>query len=167
MLYLVISYQLCLQKFILIYQISEEVPPVVKAHRPSVIQLYMSNFFRWLWFYICKFYVMVFGVLLFLCNVFNQLLIWFCRKYGSFVSKNPTLILCLSLVVPLLLCLGLIRFKVETRPEKVFFLIFSEIQLQEFMNLRVESSQKANSCTMDQKILDCLYLVHVSFIVHV
>ncbi|XP_009384014.2 uncharacterized protein LOC103971663 [Musa acuminata AAA Group] len=68
-------------------QISEEVPPVVKAHRPSVIQLYMSNFFR---------------------------------KYGSFVSKNPTLILCLSLVVPLLLCLGLIRFKVETRPEKLW-----------------------------------------------
>ncbi|CAD5196507.1 unnamed protein product [Musa acuminata subsp. malaccensis] len=67
--------------------ISEEVPPVVKAHRPSVIQLYMSNFFR---------------------------------KYGSFVSKNPTLILCLSLVVPLLLCLGLIRFKVETRPEKLW-----------------------------------------------
>ncbi|CAL9782679.1 unnamed protein product [Musa acuminata subsp. burmannicoides] len=44
----------------------------------------------------------------------------FFRKYGSFVSKHPTLVLCLSLAVPLLLCLGLIHFKVETRPEKLW-----------------------------------------------
>ncbi|WOL10757.1 Niemann-Pick C1 protein-like [Canna indica] len=66
---------------------SEVVPSVVKAHRPSVTQLYMSSFFR---------------------------------KYGVFVTKNPTLVLGLSLVVPLLLCIGLIRFKVETHPEKLW-----------------------------------------------
>ncbi|XP_019702346.1 uncharacterized protein [Elaeis guineensis] len=44
----------------------------------------------------------------------------FFRIYGSFVSRNPNLVLCLSLAVPLLLCLGLIRFKVETRPEKLW-----------------------------------------------
>ncbi|CAL9133900.1 unnamed protein product [Musa acuminata var. zebrina] len=44
----------------------------------------------------------------------------FFRKYGSFVSKHPTLVLCLSLAVPLLLCLGLIHFEVETRPEKLW-----------------------------------------------
>ncbi|KAH7664268.1 Protein patched/dispatched protein [Dioscorea alata] len=42
------------------------------------------------------------------------------RKYGSFVSRNPTLVLCSSIVLPLLLCIGLIRFKVETRPEKLW-----------------------------------------------
>ncbi|XP_073112906.1 uncharacterized protein [Elaeis guineensis] len=44
----------------------------------------------------------------------------FFRIYGSFVSRNPTLVLCLSLAVPLLLCIGLIHFKVETQPEKLW-----------------------------------------------
>ncbi|XP_074592588.1 uncharacterized protein LOC141848455 [Curcuma longa] len=44
----------------------------------------------------------------------------FFRKYGIFVSKNPTLVLCLSLAIPLLLCIGLIHFKVETRPQKLW-----------------------------------------------
>lgn len=43
------------------------------------------------------------------------------RKYGAWVARNPTLVLCSSLAVVLLLCLGLFRFKVETRPEKVWF----------------------------------------------
>lgn len=43
------------------------------------------------------------------------------RKYGTWVARNPTLVLCSSLAMVLLLCLGLIRFKVETRPEKVWF----------------------------------------------
>ncbi|KAG6508389.1 hypothetical protein ZIOFF_033763 [Zingiber officinale] len=68
-------------------QTTAMVPSGLKAHDPSVIQLYMSNFFR---------------------------------KYGTFVSKNPTLVLCISLSIPLLLCIGLIHFKVETRPEKLW-----------------------------------------------
>ncbi|XP_044511407.1 NPC intracellular cholesterol transporter 1 [Mangifera indica] len=44
----------------------------------------------------------------------------FYRKYGTWVARNPTLTLGLSLAIVLLLCLGLIRFKVETRPEKLW-----------------------------------------------
>lgn len=60
-------------------------------------------------------------------HYFTQNDIWLCgnifmfRKYGTWVARNPTLILGLSLAIVLLLCLGLIRFKVETRPEKVIF----------------------------------------------
>ncbi|KAK8916264.1 hypothetical protein KSP39_PZI022767 [Platanthera zijinensis] len=42
------------------------------------------------------------------------------RNYGAFVSRKPTLVLSLSLVVPILLCIGLIHFRVETRPEKLW-----------------------------------------------
>ncbi|XP_010690227.2 uncharacterized protein LOC104903808 isoform X1 [Beta vulgaris subsp. vulgaris] len=42
------------------------------------------------------------------------------RKYGLWVAKNPTLVLCSSVAVVLILCLGLLRFKVETRPEKLW-----------------------------------------------
>ncbi|RWV83199.1 hypothetical protein GW17_00055231 [Ensete ventricosum] len=83
-------------------QISEAVPPVVKAQQ-LVVQHYTSNFFRWS------------SDLIFSC---------ICRKYGSFVSKHPTLVLCLSLAVPFLLCLGLLHFKVETHPEKVSCMTF-------------------------------------------
>ncbi|KAA8537407.1 hypothetical protein F0562_026906 [Nyssa sinensis] len=44
----------------------------------------------------------------------------FYRRYGTWVARNPILVLCSSLAVVLLLCLGLIRFKVETRPEKLW-----------------------------------------------
>ncbi|OMO50471.1 Patched [Corchorus capsularis] len=44
----------------------------------------------------------------------------FFRKYGQWVARNPTLVLSLSVGMILLLCLGLIRFKVETRPEKLW-----------------------------------------------
>ncbi|KAK7283457.1 hypothetical protein RIF29_12985 [Crotalaria pallida] len=44
----------------------------------------------------------------------------FYRKYGSYVAKNPITVLSSSLAIVLLLCLGLIRFKVETRPEKLW-----------------------------------------------
>ncbi|KAJ8618328.1 hypothetical protein MRB53_014514 [Persea americana] len=44
----------------------------------------------------------------------------FYRRYGTWVARNPTLVLCSSLGVALILCLGLIRFKVETRPEKLW-----------------------------------------------
>lgn len=43
------------------------------------------------------------------------------RRYGTWVARNPVIVLCSSLALVLLLCLGLIRFKVETRPEKVRF----------------------------------------------
>ncbi|KAK9271226.1 hypothetical protein L1049_026816 [Liquidambar formosana] len=44
----------------------------------------------------------------------------FYRRYGTWVARNPTLVLCSSLAIVLLLCLGLIRFNVETRPEKLW-----------------------------------------------
>lgn len=44
----------------------------------------------------------------------------FYRNYGKWVARNPTLILCSSVAVVLVLCIGLICFKVETRPEKLW-----------------------------------------------
>ncbi|XP_011041222.1 PREDICTED: Niemann-Pick C1 protein-like [Populus euphratica] len=44
----------------------------------------------------------------------------FYRRYGTWVARNPILVLSLSLAVILLPCVGLIRFKVETRPEKLW-----------------------------------------------
>ncbi|PIA46753.1 hypothetical protein AQUCO_01500358v1 [Aquilegia coerulea] len=44
----------------------------------------------------------------------------FYRRYGIWVARNPTLVLFSSLAVVLCLCLGLIRFEVETRPEKLW-----------------------------------------------
>ncbi|RDX72810.1 Niemann-Pick C1 protein, partial [Mucuna pruriens] len=44
----------------------------------------------------------------------------FYRKYGSYVARHPIMVLTSSLAIVLLLCLGLIQFKVETRPEKLW-----------------------------------------------
>ncbi|KAM7258591.1 hypothetical protein ACFE04_014332 [Oxalis oulophora] len=44
----------------------------------------------------------------------------FYRAYGTWVARNPTLVLCSSVAIVLLLCVGLICFKVETRPEKLW-----------------------------------------------
>lgn len=44
----------------------------------------------------------------------------FYRNYGKWVARNPTLVLCSSVAVVLVLCIGLICFKVETRPEKLW-----------------------------------------------
>ncbi|XP_058098545.1 uncharacterized protein LOC131243314 isoform X2 [Magnolia sinica] len=44
----------------------------------------------------------------------------FYRRYGTWVARNPTIVLCSSLGFTFLLCLGLIRFKVETRPAKLW-----------------------------------------------
>lgn len=41
------------------------------------------------------------------------------RSYGSWVSRNPSLVLFSSVAIVVILCVGLVRFKVETRPEKV------------------------------------------------
>ncbi|XP_022982156.1 Niemann-Pick C1 protein-like [Cucurbita maxima] len=65
----------------------EDAPQTKSRIQLSVVQGYMSNFFR---------------------------------KYGKWVARNPTLVLISSVVIVLLLCLGLIRFKVETRPEKLW-----------------------------------------------
>ncbi|XP_024031369.1 Niemann-Pick C1 protein [Morus notabilis] len=44
----------------------------------------------------------------------------FFRVYGTWVARNPTLVLCSSLAIVLIFCIGLARFKVETRPEKLW-----------------------------------------------
>ncbi|XP_057728449.1 uncharacterized protein LOC130944243 isoform X2 [Arachis stenosperma] len=44
----------------------------------------------------------------------------FYRKYGLYVARNPITVLLSSLAIVLLLCLGLIRFRVETRPQKLW-----------------------------------------------
>ncbi|KAL3514868.1 hypothetical protein ACH5RR_027585 [Cinchona calisaya] len=44
----------------------------------------------------------------------------FYRKYGTWVARNPIVVLCSSSAIVLVLCLGLIRFQVETRPEKLW-----------------------------------------------
>ncbi|XP_043713679.1 NPC intracellular cholesterol transporter 1-like isoform X2 [Telopea speciosissima] len=68
-------------------QMHDAAPRVVNGVQLSVVQGYLSSFYR---------------------------------RYGTWVARNPTLVLCSSLAVVLLLCLGLIRFKVETRPEKLW-----------------------------------------------
>ncbi|PRQ25180.1 putative protein patched/dispatched [Rosa chinensis] len=44
----------------------------------------------------------------------------FFRRYGIWVSRNPTLVLFSSVGIVLILCIGLVRFQVETRPEKLW-----------------------------------------------
>ncbi|RLM65939.1 Niemann-Pick C1 protein-like [Panicum miliaceum] len=68
-------------------QVSEAASSTVKPSHPSIVQTYMSIFFR---------------------------------KHGIFVARHPLLVLCVSLLIPVLLCIGLLRFKVETRPEKLW-----------------------------------------------
>lgn len=81
----------------------------------SIVQGYMTNFYRSL------------PLPLMLIHHFKKNEFWLCwsilvpRKYGKWVARNPTLVLSLSMALVLLLCLGLIRFEVETRPEKVLF----------------------------------------------
>ncbi|KAF5943190.1 hypothetical protein HYC85_020832 [Camellia sinensis] len=77
-------------------QMLEDVSQTTKGVQLSVVQGYMSKFYR---------------------------------RYGTMVARNPVLVLCSSLAVVLLLCLGLIHFKVETRPEKN--VIFTTLGLTE------------------------------------
>ncbi|KAI5432551.1 hypothetical protein KIW84_020023 [Lathyrus oleraceus] len=44
----------------------------------------------------------------------------FYRAYGRWAARKPSTVLCSSLAIVLLLCLGLLRFKVETQPEKLW-----------------------------------------------
>lgn len=68
-------------------QVPEAASSTAKPSNPSIVQTYMSIFFR---------------------------------KHGIFVARHPLLVLCVSLLVPVLLCIGLFRLKVETRPEKLW-----------------------------------------------
>ncbi|CBI40718.3 unnamed protein product, partial [Vitis vinifera] len=68
-------------------QMLEDVPQIRNGVQLSIVQGYMSNFYR---------------------------------RYGTWVARHPTIMLCSSLAIVLVLCLGLIRFKVETRPEKLW-----------------------------------------------
>ena len=49
----------------------------------------------------------------------SKILLFGSRTYGRWVARNPTIVLCSSLAIVILLSLGLLRFKVETQPEKV------------------------------------------------
>ncbi|KAF3446900.1 hypothetical protein FNV43_RR12080 [Rhamnella rubrinervis] len=68
-------------------QMLEDAPHTRSGVQLSIVQGYMSNFYR---------------------------------RYGTFVARNPIIVLCSSLAIVFVLCLGLIRFKVETRPEKLW-----------------------------------------------
>ncbi|XP_024020068.1 Niemann-Pick C1 protein isoform X2 [Morus notabilis] len=68
-------------------QMLQDAPQIRNGVQLSIVQGYMSNFYR---------------------------------MYGIWVAKNPILVLCSSLAIVFVLCLGLIRFKVETRPEKLW-----------------------------------------------
>ncbi|KAK4351829.1 hypothetical protein RND71_027347 [Anisodus tanguticus] len=68
-------------------QMLEDVPQISSGVQLSIVQGYMSKFYR---------------------------------RYGTWVARNPILVLCSSLFIVMVLCLGLFRFKVETRPEKLW-----------------------------------------------
>ncbi|VVB09583.1 unnamed protein product [Arabis nemorensis] len=44
----------------------------------------------------------------------------FYRTYGSWIARNPSLVLFTSVAIVIALGVGLVRFKVETRPEKLW-----------------------------------------------
>ncbi|KAJ4811770.1 Niemann-Pick C1-like protein 1 [Rhynchospora pubera] len=50
----------------------------------------------------------------------QKLIVIYYRNWGFFVAKHPWPILLVSVVLPAILCSGLTRFKVETRPEKLW-----------------------------------------------
>ncbi|KAH9654814.1 SSD domain-containing protein [Citrus sinensis] len=52
-------------------------------------------------------------------SVVQGYMLSFYRTYGRWVAANPAFVLCMSLAIAFVLCLGVIRFKVETRPEKL------------------------------------------------
>ncbi|KAG8377268.1 hypothetical protein BUALT_Bualt08G0010500 [Buddleja alternifolia] len=68
-------------------QMLEDVPQINSGVQLSIVQGYMSKFYR---------------------------------RYGTWVARNPVLVLFASVFLVLVLCLGLIRFQVETRPEKLW-----------------------------------------------
>lgn len=55
------------------------------------------------------------------CVIYCGFLCCICRTYGTWVARNPALVLAISLIIVLVFCVGLTRFKVETRPEKVCY----------------------------------------------
>jgi Niemann-Pick C1 protein len=93
----------------------EDSPQTGSRVQLSIVQGYMSKFYRSTVYAINAISVAELFFTLLVCFYF--------RRYGTWVARNPILVLSLSLAVILLLCVGLIRFKVETRPEKVEFII--------------------------------------------
>jgi hypothetical protein len=87
---------------------------VSRAASSSIIQTYMSTFFRLDSVSSC-----IHIILYSWCLGFVLICSKYCRRQGIFVTRHPLLVLSVSLLVPILLCIGLIHFKVETRPEKV------------------------------------------------
>ncbi|CAH9050123.1 unnamed protein product, partial [Cuscuta europaea] len=68
-------------------QMFEDAPHISSSVQLSIVQGYLSSFFR---------------------------------VYGTWVARHPLSVLCSSLAIVLVLCLGLLHFKVETRPEKLW-----------------------------------------------
>jgi Niemann-Pick C1 protein len=93
------------------YKMLEDSPQTGSRVQLSIVQGYMSKFYRSTKFAINAIRVTELFLTFLVCLYF--------RCYGTWVARNPILVLSLSLAVILLLCLGLIRFKVATRPEKV------------------------------------------------
>lgn len=100
----------------------------------SITRGRISSFFRLL-----KSVCMVFIVLLSVIPWFTVIRATMCRRYGAWVARNPTIVLCSSLAVVLILCVGLLRFKVETRPEKVHICFLF------FLNYVIVKKERVNS----------------------
>ena len=93
------------------YKMMEDAQQNRNRVRLSAVQGYMTNFYRLLPMLLT--YIIS-------CRMSSDLMFAnMIRKYGSYVARHPIMVLASSLAIVLLLCLGLIRFKVETRPEKV------------------------------------------------
>ena len=99
-----------------------------------MVQGYMSNFFRSVYIYVHQLglnldmeqTVKVYCV--YTLGLQHSFLLWIsCRTYGAWVARKPVLVLFSSLAIVLVLCLGLIRLRVETRPEKVCFCVVSTL----------------------------------------
>lgn len=96
----------------------EDVPQISNGVQLSIVQGYMSRFYRLLpWYNLVA--IKIFWIVFLRINSWYDYPQWCFRKYGTWVARNPILVLCSSLAVILIFCLGLIRFQVETRPEKV------------------------------------------------
>lgn len=93
------------------YKMMEDAQQNRNRVRLSAVQGYMTNFYRLLPMLLT--YIIS-------CRMSSDLMFAnMIRKYGSYVARHPIMVLASSLAIVLLLCLGLIQFKVETRPEKV------------------------------------------------
>lgn len=134
-------------------QMLEDVPQITNGVQLSIVQGYMSRFYRLLpWYNLVA--IKIFWIVFLRINSWYDYPQWCFRKYGTWVARNPILVLCSSLAVILIFCLGLIRFQVETRPEKVCLnnLVFDTVLL-----FRSQSSLLKSSVLLG--LLDCIVIV--------